>query len=145
MARNVAIKRDVVNADEMERGLRQTLNLGHTLGHAIEAASDYHLGHGSSVAAGLCCIARAAAAKGWCDQGDAARIEALTASFGLPTDTLVDHQTLLRFATHDKKRHGQTINVVIPRRIGAVEVRTLTFAQLEELIELGCGTASGRG
>ncbi len=54
VVRNVEIKRDVVAADEKERGLRQTLNLGHTLGHAIEAASDFALGHGSSVAAGLC-------------------------------------------------------------------------------------------
>ena len=60
----------VVSADERERGLRQTLNLGHTIGHAIEAASGFALGHGSSVAAGLCCMARACAARGWCEADD---------------------------------------------------------------------------
>lgn len=108
VARNVEIKRDVVNADETERGLRQTLNLGHTLGHAIEAASNFALGHGSSVAAGLCCVARAAVALGWADASVARRIEAATTAFGLPTDTSVDHQTLFRYAAHDKKRHGAT-------------------------------------
>ena len=140
VARNIAIKRDVVDADETERGVRQTLNLGHTIGHAIEAASDFQLGHGSSVAAGLCCIARASAAKGWCSQECARQIEYVTKAHGLPVDTQVDHETLLRYATHDKKRHGATINVVVPRAIGAVEVRKLPLAVFAELIRLGCGT-----
>lgn len=142
VARNIEIKRDVVNADETERGLRQTLNLGHTLGHAIEAASDFSLGHGSSVAAGLSCITRAAAAKGWCSHETSERIDACVRAFGLPTDTEVDHETLLRFACHDKKRHGSTVNVVVPLRIGAVEVRKLTLDELAELIDLGCGTSA---
>lgn len=139
VARNVEIKRDVVNADETERGLRQTLNLGHTLGHAIEAASDYQLGHGSSVAAGLCCIARAATAKGWCSQETASRIAQTTAAYGLPTDTTVDHKTILGYAVHDKKRHAGTVNVIVPLAIGQVEIRTLGIDELEELIRLGCG------
>lgn len=142
VARNIEIKRDVVNADETERGLRQTLNLGHTLGHAIEAASDFSLGHGSSVAAGLCCITRAAAAKGWCSYETSQRVDDCVRAFGLPVDTAVDHKTLLRFACHDKKRHGSTVNVVVPLRIGAVEVRKLTLDELAELIGLGCGAAS---
>ena len=141
VARNVEIKRDVVNADETERGLRQTLNLGHTLGHAIEAASDFTLGHGSSVAAGLCCVARAAVALGWADASVARRIEAATAAFGLPTDTSVDHQTLFRYAAHDKKRHGATVNLVVPVAIGSVEIRRVSLDQLHDVIAAGCGTA----
>ncbi|MDI9591328.1 MAG: 3-dehydroquinate synthase [Acidobacteriota bacterium] len=140
VARNVEIKRDVVSADETERGLRQTLNLGHTIGHAIEAASGFALGHGASVAAGLCCIARAAAAKGWCDEGVSRTIEDAVSAFGLPVDTDIDHATLLRYATHDKKRRGGTLNVIVPLRIGRVEVRTIAVAELGELIALGCGT-----
>jgi 3-dehydroquinate synthase len=51
-----------------EEGLRQTLNLGHTIGHAIGAESASRLGHGACVAAGLCCMARADAALGVCSQ-----------------------------------------------------------------------------
>ncbi len=141
VARNVEIKRDVVNADETERGLRQTLNLGHTLGHAIEAASDFALGHGSSVAAGLCCVARAAAALGWSDASVAERIETATRAFGLPVDTSVDHQTIFRYATHDKKRHGATVNLVVPVAIGSVEIRRITLEELRDVIAAGCGTA----
>jgi len=95
IARNVEIKRDVVDADEQERGVRQTLNLGHTIGHAVEAASGFSLGHGTSVAIGLCAIARAAAAIGACDEEVAHRIERVVDAHGLPTDTLLDHNPIV--------------------------------------------------
>ncbi|WP_058270298.1 3-dehydroquinate synthase [Olsenella massiliensis] len=139
VARNVRTKRDVIKGDEREHGARQTLNLGHTIGHAVEAASSFGLGHGSSVAVGLCAMARAAAARGWCDAEVPRRIEALVASLGLPTDTDADHRALVDFAARDKKRHGQTLNIVVPRKIGQVEVRTVRLDELAELIDLGCG------
>ncbi len=139
VARNVSIKRDVVNADEKERGLRQTLNLGHTIGHGIEAASDFALGHGSSVAAGLCCMARAAYAKGWCKPETRDAIIAAMAAQGLPTDTDLDHDVIFDYMTHDKKRHGDTMNIVVPEQIGRVSVRKVTLAELRELVDLGCG------
>ena len=140
IARNVRIKRDVVDADECERGVRQTLNFGHTLGHAVEAASDFSLGHGSSVACGMCCIARASHALGWCDASVPARIEAAVAAYGLPVDTDLDHDVIFEYATHDKKRHGETLNVVVPRAIGEVEVRNVDWGTLRKIISAGCGT-----
>ncbi len=144
VAANVAIKRDVVNADETERGLRQTLNLGHTIGHGIEAASNFELGHGSCVAAGLCCMARASVAKGWCDQETCDKIVAAMAAQGLPCDTGLDHETLFAYMTHDKKRHGNTMNVVVPTQIGHVTIKKLQLEELRELLDLGCGTTCER-
>lgn len=138
VARNIAIKRDVVTCDEQERGLRQTLNLGHTIGHAIEAASDYRQGHGHCVAAGLCCITRAAEALGWCEPGLARRIETCTAAQGLPTTSDFDADVVYQQAIHDKKRHAATVNVVIPQRMGDVAIRTITLDELRELILLSC-------
>lgn len=142
IARNVEIKRDVVDADERERGLRQTLNFGHTLGHAIEAASDFRMGHGSCVACGMCCIARASVRLGWCDQSVERRIVAAVRAYGLPTDTALDHDTILHYAVHDKKRHGSTVNLVVPRSIGSVEVMRLPVDQLRGVIDAGCGTSA---
>ena len=139
VAKNVSIKRDVVNADEKERGLRQTLNLGHTIGHGIEAASDFSFGHGSSVAAGLCCMARAACAKGWCKPETRDAIIAAMAAQGLPTDTKLAHDVVFDYMTHDKKRHGDTMNIVVPEEIGQVSVRKVTLSELRELVDLGCG------
>ncbi len=139
VAQNVRIKRNVVSADEGERGLRQTLNLGHTIGHAIEAASDFSMGHGSCVAAGLCCMARACEAKGWTYPDVVERITAAVHAHGLPTNSHIDHETLFHYATHDKKRHGDTMNIVVPRGIEDVVVRRVTLPELRELIDLGCG------
>lgn len=141
IARNVQIKRDVVDADERERGLRQTLNFGHTLGHAIEAASDFRLGHGTCVATGMCCIARASASLGWCTEETCSRIESAVRAYGLPTDTQLAHDVIFHYATHDKKRHGSTVNVVVPCSIGSVQVRKVTLDQLRTIIDAGCGTA----
>ena len=137
VTQNVRIKRDVVNDDEQERGARQTLNLGHTIGHAIEAASGYRLGHGHCVAAGLCCMARATEAQGWSEGGTAARIERCIAAQGLPTTSTLAVDELYAQAIHDKKRHGNTVNIVAPQRIGAVCLRTITLDELKALIARG--------
>ena len=142
VSQNIEIKRDVVSADEREHGLRQTLNLGHTLGHAIEAANGYTLGHGHCVAAGLCCIARATEELGWSEPGLARQIERCTAAQDLPTTTDISLDEIYRQATHDKKRHGSTINVVVPVCIGAARIQTITLDEMRTLVELGC---SARG
>lgn len=137
VARNVQIKRDVVDADEREGGLRQTLNLGHTIGHAIEAASNFELGHGTCVAMGLCMMARACAARGWCPDGCAKRIVACVRAHGLPTTTDTGTDRLMEYVAHDKKRHGDAVNAVVIRDVGRVEVRRTTLDELRELIEIG--------
>ena len=143
VARNVAIKRDVVSADERERGLRQTLNLGHTIGHAIEAASDFSLGHGSCVAAGLCCVARASERLGWCSSATRERIERCVRAHGLPCGCDLGVDEVMRYLLHDKKRHGATVNFVVPARVGACEVRTLGLDEARELVRLGLDEGDG--
>lgn len=137
VTRNVEIKRDVVAADEREHGARQTLNLGHTIGHAIESASDFALGHGSCVAAGLCMMARAAACKGWCARETCERIVRCVAAHGLPTNTNLPVERLMSYMAHDKKRHGKAVNIVVPVEIGRVEVRSVSLEELHELLVLG--------
>lgn len=137
VARNIEIKRDVVDQDEKEHGLRQTLNLGHTVGHAIESANNYALGHGSSVAAGMCITARYCAKQGICTPSTAKRIEACAAAHGLPTTSDIDTETLFEHALADKKRHGDTVNAILIEDIGKVRVQNMTLAEFKELIEVG--------
>jgi len=139
ISENVSIKRDVVDADETERGVRQTLNFGHTIGHAVEAASDFTLGHGTCVAIGMCCMARATEAMGWSSHEATERIVRAVRAHGLPTDTLLDHELLFRFGTRDKKRHGSTVNVNVARDIEDVVVRPVPLEEFRHLIDLGCG------
>ena len=142
VARNVEIKRDVVAADERERGLRQTLNLGHTIGHAVEAASGFALGHGSCVAVGLCCMARAAERLGWCEPGLAGRVGRVVAAHGLPIDTDLPHDVIVGYAAHDKKRHADGVNVVVPVSVGRSEVRRVSLGEFRRIVDLGCGTSA---
>ena len=137
VARNIEIKRDVVEADERERGLRQTLNLGHTVGHAIEAASDFALGHGTCVAAGLCIVARASESRGWCSGETRRRIERCVRAHGLPITTDLPADVLMGFLAHDKKRHGDGVNLVVPAEVGRAEVRRVTLAEMRELLDAG--------
>lgn len=134
VARNVLVKRDVVEHDEVERGLRQTLNLGHTVGHAVEAASGFALGHGSCVAAGLCIVCRYALAEGLLSSDDARRVQATVRAHGLPTGSDVDPSVLTGYALADKKRHGDVVNLVVPRAIGSCEVMPISTDELAALI-----------
>lgn len=130
ITRNVEIKRDVVNADEQEAGVRQTLNLGHTIGHAIEAANDFKLGHGSCVAAGLCTLCNTLLV----DDELAKKIIAAVEMQGLPTSTNIPASKLIELMKNDKKRHGESVNFVVPKAIGNCVVEKVTFADLETLL-----------
>lgn len=144
VARCVSIKRDVVQADEREAGMRKLLNLGHTVGHAIELLGAYRIPHGHAVAAGTAIMARACAAKGWCSEEDAHRIEAMLAVHGLPCGTRFAVDDLCAAALHDKKRVGGFFDVVAVRGVGACEVRRVDIEGFNELVRLGCAGFAGR-
>ena len=137
IARCVAHKRDVVAEDEFDTGRRALLNLGHTLGHAVEARSDYKLSHGSSVAVGTAAVCRAAAKAGFCDTAVPAAVEELLQKLGLPTRTEYSIDELLPRMLADKKRSGGTVNVIVPERIGQCSVRPMTEKELRDFMEAG--------
>ena len=132
--RNVEIKRDIVEGDECEKGARQTLNLGHTVGHAIEAASNYSLGHGSCVAAGMCILTHGCGKAGITPVGVANDILRACEAQGLPTGINVDGQTLIKFIKNDKKRHANSVNLIIVKEIGNCIVQPFTFQEIEKLL-----------
>ena len=143
VGRNIAIKRDVVQADEREQGARKLLNLGHSIGHAVEAAEDYTLGHGNCVSIGLSAIARASAARGWCSTATARRIVRLLGRHGLATTTDRTADELMAQAVHDKKRAGGSIDLVIPHAIGSCSLETVTMEEFREIMRAGLGQADG--
>ena len=137
IARCVAYKAGVVERDEKEQGERRLLNLGHTVGHAIEKCSGYAIPHGHAVAAGLAIIARAAERLGWTEEPIASRVAACLAKNGLPTGTDYTADALANAASADKKRAGGDITLVIPRKIGACELRKMPVAELLPVITAG--------
>lgn len=137
IARCVAHKRDIVNADEFDRRERQKLNLGHTIGHGVEALSNFTLSHGKSVAIGTAIVARAAANLGICDYGVSARIQWLLQSFGLPIFTGSSSGELMTMALSDKKRSGTTVNLIVPVAVGNCVIRPTPVDEIESFIQAG--------
>ena len=135
--RCICHKRDVVEQDEFDLGLRQKLNLGHTVGHAIEAKSAYDISHGEAVAMGMAIVAKAASAFGYCGEDVYRKILALLKAFGLPTATEYDAATLYRYTLSDKKRAAAKISLVIPRRIGACDIVSMDIQRVESFIKEG--------
>ena len=137
ITRCIECKRDVVVLDERDTGLRMKLNLGHTIGHAVESLSEYTLSHGKSVAIGTAIIARAAAACGHTAPDVRNAILHILNRFGLPTHTEQAAVALTEAALSDKKRSGGTIRLILPREIGDCFIHPLPAEDLEDFIKKG--------
>ena len=136
VARNVEIKRSFVIDDEHDRGKRQILNFGHTIGHAVEAWSGYAISHGQAVAVGMVMETRAARKMGFSQIDEAELIQALHAN-DLPVSTAATPGEIYRFAIHDKKRSLSGITVAVPVRIGKASLVSLSIDDLMEFIKAG--------
>ena len=137
VARCVELKRDVVMEDEFDTGLRQKLNLGHTIGHGIEAESQFAVSHGRAVAIGTAIAARIACRLGLCADETAQRIISLLRQFGLPIWTEVPADILYTYTLSDKKRSGSSINLILPRKIGQCDIRPTSLEELRLLLKAG--------
>lgn len=135
--RCVKWKRDVVAQDEFDTGPRMLLNLGHTLGHAVEALSNYQISHGNAVAIGMAMISRTAAKCDICSEETRDRILSLLEKFGLPCSADYASAELYAAACSDKKRSGGTINLIVPREIGTCSIRPVPIAEFQSFIEAG--------
>ncbi len=133
----VCNKRDVVDADERDTGVRQLLNLGHTAAHSIEILSDFSISHGSAVAIGMAIILRAANSLGLCSKEDCAEAISLIRSYGLPTECPYTAQSLADIALNDKKRQGGSITLVMPYGIGDSRLYKVSVDSLEEIFKAG--------
>ena len=135
----VAFKAGIVEADETETGIRKTLNLGHTAGHAIERCSGYTVPHGHAVAAGLAIIARAAETLGWAEAPISNRVERALIRNGLPIQTEFSPEALAQAALSDKKRAGGKITLVVPKQIGSCALIEIPVEQLVGVFRAGMG------
>ena len=137
IARCVELKRNVVMEDEFDTGARQKLNLGHTVGHGIEAHSNFTISHGSAVAAGMAIVARAGSALGICNTNIAKAIIDILRIFGLPTETALSADALYSSALSDKKRSGGIVNLIVPKTIGNCVIYPIAVEEMKAFIEAG--------
>ena len=137
IARCVEYKAGVVERDEKEQGERKLLNLGHTVGHAIEKCSGYTIPHGHAVAAGLAVMARAAERLRWTNGPIAERVGRCLEAQGLPVSAEFSPEALAEAALADKKRAGDSITIVVPKEIGTCELLKIPVSEL--LFVIGTG------
>ena len=130
-------KRDVVNADERDTGVRQLLNLGHTAAHSIETLSSFEISHGSAVAMGMALVARAAQTLGLCPQNDVDEIVKLLKDYNLPTECPFSADSLAEIALSDKKRKGGKIDLILPFGIGNSQIYPINVDSLEAFFAKG--------
>lgn len=124
--RSLLIKREVVEKDEKESGLRKILNFGHTLAHAIESENNMReLYHGECVALGMLPM---------CDKKLRVRIEAILKKLNLPTEINCNSDVLIEAMKHDKKMSGDKITVIFVPEVGKYEMRTIPFNDLKGMI-----------
>ncbi len=114
------IKKQLVESDERDRGVRRILNFGHTVGHAVEASSGYRLSHGESVAIGMVAAARLSERLHGLPAADASRIAALIRAVGLPgrLPAGMDPEEIRSRLALDKKQEGGTTHYVLIKKMG---------------------------
>jgi 3-dehydroquinate synthase len=132
VAASVRVKADVVSKDEKESGLRMILNFGHTIGHAIEAATNYkQLLHGEAVAWGSIAALQVARARNTLTQKDTERVTNLILRYGPLPPFKATAQKLVALTARDKKNRSGIRSFVLPTAIGRTEiVRNVTEAEL---------------
>lgn len=137
ISRCISLKGNVVKEDEFDTGARQKLNLGHTVGHAIEALSNFDITHGQAVAIGTAIIAKASVNNNICPKSIYEQIDQILKSFHLPTETAFSAQQLYGITLSDKKRASNSINLIVPHAIGQCEILKIPVHQLQSFIEAG--------
>ena len=127
----VLVKAEVVEADEREAGLRQILNFGHTLGHAIEAAAVGRWRHGEAVSIGMSFAAALSVKVVGFSSREADQLVSTLCKVGLPVDWApwIREDVLDRVAS-DKKTRGEHINVVLLEALGRPQVRPMALTEL---------------
>lgn len=132
----VDIKFAIVEDDERDRGGRQLLNFGHTLGHAVEKLSDYKIKHGQAVAIGMVLITRAAQKAGMC-LDLLPDLVSLLKKYNLPTDCPFSVEELYSLAVADKKRMGNNISIIVPKDLGKCEIVKMPLKEFRDFIKKG--------
>jgi 3-dehydroquinate synthase len=133
----IKIKADLVMKDERDTGARQLLNLGHTIGHAIEKCSNYSISHGHAVATGIAIIAKASHDFGYTDLPSLSLIIDVLQKHGFVTKSSFSVEELSPFILSDKKRGGSSINLILPSKIGFSEIIEFPVKSLNGFLKAG--------
>lgn len=136
IAQCVDIKREVVETDEFDTGLRMILNFGHTLGHSIEKYFNYTgISHGRAVAVGMYLMTKMAEKNGLIAENISDELKSCLIANKLPYEVEISTDALFSGAVNDKKRFSDTINIILCKKIGKAEIVKLNIEDFRKMIE----------
>ena len=131
----IDIKRQVVETDENDKGLRMILNFGHTLGHSIEKTQNFcGLSHGKAVAVGMYLLTKAAEKHGMIAENISDKLKACLEANGLPWSVDIPAETLFANSVNDKKRFSDDINIIICKTIGKADIVKMPIDEYKKLV-----------
>ena len=120
----MSVKIDFIQADPYEKGIRAALNLGHTIGHAVELVSGFTIRHGEAVSIGMVAEARLAERLSLADKGLSDTLARTLTGLGLPVEIpeSLPRDEIIRAMRVDKKKAGGVVRFALPVKIGEVKV-----------------------
>lgn len=124
------MKGNFVRDDEYDTGVRRMLNLGHTIGHAIEKCSVYTYRHGDAVSAGIASVSRSAAKFGLLSEEDCRRITCILEKYHLPVDCPFGREEIAEACLSDKKFSRDKLSLIVPRKIGKCDIIRIDASEL---------------
>lgn len=122
---SLRLKKAVVEEDEKEQGKRKVLNFGHTVGHAIESVNLGKLYHGECIGLGMLYC---------CSDDVKVKIAAALKKLNLPTECEINADDIVDIISHDKKKSGDSISVILVNKIGSYEIKKISFNEFKEVI-----------
>ena len=122
---SLIMKKDVVEKDEKESGLRKVLNFGHTIGHAIEESLNLKYLHGECVGVGMLFFSSNEVKE---------EIRTLLSKYNLPTSVDYDKEKVIELIKHDKKSSSDTISTIHVNNIGTYEIKNMTIDEISTLL-----------
>ncbi|MBP5180711.1 MAG: 3-dehydroquinate synthase [Clostridiales bacterium] len=124
----------VIQNDEHDNGLRQTLNYGHTVGHVIEKNSNFSLPHGVCVAKGMGIMINACEKNSTLSSEDAMNMKDLIRAYNLPVDDDITPEQAVAGAMNDKKKRGSILSVILVNKIGHSQIKKMTHKEYLEFL-----------
>lgn len=129
---SIRVKARIVQDDETEQGERKKLNFGHTIGHALEAV--YQLPHGYAVAIGMVLAAELSVLKGYLSENSCKALVKLISDYELPTSYPFDSGRLMEHLKRDKKRQGDSIQMILLEEIGRARIEPISISEIQRLL-----------
>ncbi len=128
-------KAHVIENDEHDNGIRQTLNYGHTVGHVIEKNNNFRLPHGICVAKGMGIMIDACERNSTLSYEDASDMKALIKAYGLPVSDDITPEQAVAGAMNDKKKRGSILSVILVNKIGHSQIKNMTHKEYLEFLK----------